>query len=257
VTLVWIDTHAHLDDPAFDADRDRVLATAEAAGVAKIINIGYRPAAWETTLALAEGAPSVAYTLGLHPGHADEFSAATLETLARLVETAAPVAIGEIGLDFFRSGPDRSLQEDAFRQQLRLAVAVELPVVIHQRAAEAELLAVLESESDLPRLVLHSFDGSARYAAFARERGCVVGVGGLATRNSASPLRRILSELDPTQVVLETDSPYLAPAGARERRNSPAFIPLIAEQVAPLWSMTPAELAPLTTGVAAAVFGLS
>ena len=257
MTPVWIDTHVHLDDPAFDDDRETVLGDARAAGVAGLVNIGYRPAVWETTLALARRHPCVAFTLGLHPGHADEFSASTLETLARLVEATQPVAIGEIGLDFFRNGPPPALQEDALRQQLRLALACGLPAVIHQRAAEAELLAVLASEPDLPLLVLHSFDGSDRYADFATERGCLVGVGGLATRQRSSDLRRVLSRIDPNRVVLETDAPYLVPAGGRDRRNSPVSVPSIGEAVAPLWSVAPAELAVLTTAAASAAFGLA
>ncbi|MCC6312415.1 MAG: TatD family hydrolase [Thermomicrobiales bacterium] len=253
---IWIDTHAHLDDPVFDADRAATLATARAAGVARFINIGYRPARWATTLALAETAPDVAFALGLHPGHADEWTPALLDDLADLAATRDPVAIGEIGLDFFRDGPPADLQAAALLGQLRLARQIGKPAIIHQRAAEPALIAALESEPELPLLVLHSFDGSARYAAFARERGALVGVGGLATRRASARLREVLATIPPDRIVLETDSPYLIPAGVRGRRNTPAAIPHIANHLAGLWGLTPDELATITTSNACRAFGL-
>ncbi len=256
MTLAWIDSHVHLDDVVFDGDRERVLDDARRAGVVGFVNIGYRPAVWDTTLDLARRHQDVRFTLGVHPSHADGFTPRVLDRLTELVESSRPVAIGEIGLDFFRDGPPREVQEEALRQQLRLALAAGLPAVIHQRAAEAELLSLLSSEPELPRLVLHSFDGSDRYADFASERGDVVGVGGLATRQGAAELRRILSRIDPNQVVLETDSPYLVPRGVRERRNSPTSIPSIGRLVSPIWSIDVSDLARMTTTTASVVFGL-
>ena len=253
---VWIDTHVHLDDPAFDADRGTVLAAACAAGVKRMVNVGYRPIAWKTTLALAERHPDIAFTLGLHPGHADEFSAATLDALSGLVESTPVVAIGEIGLDFSRGGPPRALQEDAVRQQLRLALAAGLPAVIHQRQAEVEILTVFASEPALPPLILHSFDGSVRYADFAIEHGCLVGVGGLATRRGSSALREVLARIPAGQVVLETDAPFLVPAGVRGRRNTPASVALIGQRMANLWTVDVPEFSAMTTKTAADAFGL-
>ena len=254
MTPVWIDSHVHLDDPVFDVDRDHVLDRARLAGVVGFVNIGYRPAVWDTTIALARRHHDVQFALGLHPGHANEFTPQVLEKLTRLVESARPVAIGEIGLDFSRAGASQAVQEEALRQQLRLALAADLPAVIHQRAAEAQLLSLLTSEPEVPRLVLHSFDGTDRYADFAIERGDMVGVGGLATRHGAAELRRVLSRIDPDQVVLETDSPYLVPRGVRERRNSPSSIPMIGQLVGSIWTMQIADLARRTTAAASVTF---
>lgn len=253
----WIDTHVHLDDPAFDADRAAVIATATESGVARCINIGFRPASWMPTVQLGKRYPHVSSALGVHPGSADEFSAAAMASLEQLIAIEKPVAIGEIGLDFYHSGPSAARQEDAFRQQLRLAVGAGLPVIIHQRAAESELMAVLRSESQLPPLILHSFDGSDRYGAFARELNCVVGIGGLATRKRSDALRHVLATIAPERLVLETDSPYLVPAGVKTQRNTPGFLPLIAERLAGLWSLDADRLAELTTRTAIATFGLS
>ncbi|MGI9252883.1 MAG: TatD family hydrolase, partial [Thermomicrobiales bacterium] len=152
---VWVDTHCHLDDPAFDDSREQLLADAAGAGVERVINVGYRPERWETTLALAASSPMVAYSLGIHPGHADEFSPETCDALSRLCHENHPSAIGEIGMDFYWDGPSAALQQDALRAQLRLARDLGIPAIIHQRAAEAEILAVFESEQTLPALVLH------------------------------------------------------------------------------------------------------
>lgn len=258
VAPTWIDTHTHLDDDAFAGDRDEVVERAKAAGVATIVNIGYRPERWQSTLDLARRYPFVRFALGLHPGHADEFNDTVLETLTTTVTQARPVAIGEIGLDFFhRQNPPAEIQREALRQQLRLARDCGLPAIIHQRAAEADLLAVLEREPELPRLVLHSFDGSPRYAAFARERESLVGVGGLATRAASESLRSVLATIPASQILLETDAPYLVPTGARGRRNEPANVAVVGNRLSDLWALTPTAFARLTTANAEHAFCFS
>lgn len=252
----WIDTHAHLDDDAFADDVAAVIARAAAAGVAGIVNIGYRPLRWASTLALAERFPTVRYALGLHPGHADEFGESTLTELADRIAGSSPVAVGEIGLDFFhRDNPPPDVQRTAFREQLRLARALGLPAIIHQRAAEADLLDLVAAESSLPRLVFHSFDGGPRYAAFARDVDCFVGVGGLATRSSSASLRAVLATIPPDRILLETDAPYLVPAGARGRRNEPANVPTIGRRLSHVWDLDPEAFAALTAANAVRAFG--
>lgn len=250
-----VDTHAHLDDPAFDGDRDDVLAAAEAVGVHRIFNVGYNPDRWKTTLALANDHPTVSPVLGLHPQQADAFTDALLEELASALLDGGARAVGEIGLDFSRNRPAPSLQRRAFVAQLDLAGRLGLPIVIHQRAAEDEVIDVLRDAPDLPAVVLHSFDGTARLARFALDRGYHVGVGGLSTRHSAAPLREVLRSLPTERLVLETDAPYLLPPGLKSRRNEPANVALIAERVAPLWHLTAQELALATTANVLRVFG--
>lgn len=256
-TPVYVDTHAHLDDGRFDRDLDDVLSAAAAAGVRHVINIGYRPARWPTTIALARRRSDISFTLGVHPHHADEWS----PDIARQLETTAaeerPVAIGEIGLDYFRDLADRAAQRHAFAAQLDIANRLGLPVVLHLRGdVEQDVRAVLASSLPV-QAVFHSFDGSRAFAAFMLDRGDVFGIGGLVTRPSHQYLRDIVRDLPLDRIVLETDSPYLTPAGIKDRRNTPANIPRIAEEVAALKALPVTEIAAQTTSTALGVFGLS
>ncbi len=157
--LSYIDTHTHLDDPQFAEDRDQVIATAKAAGVGTMINIGYRPERWVSTLALADRHPEVAFVLGLHPGHADEWSEQLFADLSALVSERRPVAIGEIGIDYHWTEENKAIQRVSFERQVELAAAIDLPVVIHQRSAARDVESVLRNAPESLRVILHSFDG--------------------------------------------------------------------------------------------------
>ena len=254
--LTFVDTHVHLDEPAFDPDRDQVITRAHEAGVARIVNIGYRPARWLSGAALAARHPDVLLVLGLLPHHADEYTDETLPRLAAEIGRSGALAVGEIGLDYFREGPHPELQRDVFAAQLELAAQLDLPVVIHQRSAEEDLMAVLERSFSPSRVVLHSFDGTERLAAFASERGYFFGLGGLFTRAAAVALRSIVAGLPLDRVLLETDSPYLVPAGVKDRRNEPSNVPWIASRVADLFGCSVEEIARHTTANAETAFGL-
>ncbi len=255
-TAPFVDTHAHLDDSAFDGDREVVIDRAVKAGVAMVVNIGYRPSRWTTTSALAATSPRVAAVLGLHPQHADEFTPTICNDLARYIAEAGACAVGEIGLDYFRSGPPPSVQRHAFEQQLLMAERLSLPVVIHQRAAEEDCLAILKDAPSSLRVVLHSFEGSERLAAWGLDHGHFFGVGGLMTRAGSNHLRSILANLPLERLILETDAPYLVPARIKERRNVPANIPVIARHLAELRGTDIESIASATTRNAAAAFGL-
>jgi TatD DNase family protein len=253
----FVDTHAHLDDGRFDGDLDSVLDAAATAGVRHVVNIGYRPLRWRTSIALARRRPDVSFTLGLHPHHADEFSPALLSDLAAQIEAHRPVALGEIGLDYFRDFADRDAQRRSFAAQLQLAAQARLPVVIHMRGdVEDELRTELDrGPADLV-CVLHSFDGSEEFAAYALDRGFSFGVGGLVTRQSNTRLREIVRTLPIDRLLLETDAPYLTPAGVKDRRNSPVNIPIIAAALASIKGRTIVEVATATTEHAHRVFGV-
>ena len=251
---LYVDTHAHLDEPAFDRDRDEVVARARAAGVVRIVNVGYRPLRWDTSADLAARHPTVSHMLGLHPHHADEFTDRTCQDLAARIAATRAVAVGEIGLDYFRDGPDAATQQRVFAAQLGLAIELNLPVVIHQRAAEPDLMTVLGRFPALPRVVLHSFDGTDRLADFGTEQHYRFGVGGLMTRAGNDALRHTISRLPISSILLETDAPYLVPAGAKDRRNVPANVPLIASKLAELLRLPVADVAAATTANANAVF---
>ena len=250
-----VDSHCHLDEPVFDADRARVLAAARAAGADRLINIGYRPGRWSSTAALT-AEPGVDCTFGVHPQHADEWSTVTEDTLRGQLAHPRARALGEIGLDYVRDGPPAVAQRRAFADQLALAVALDVPVVIHQRAAEDDLMDVLARSAQPRAVVLHSFDGSHRLAAFALDRGYRFGVGGLITRTGSANLRKIVAELPLERLLLETDSPYLTPSGVKDRRNQPANVARVAAFLADLKRASLDEIATTTTANAEAVFGL-
>jgi TatD DNase family protein len=251
-----IDTHTHLDDPAFDLDREAVFEMSRAAGVRHFVNIGYAPDRWESSSALRKQHSDVALVLGLHPQLADQYDTSIARHLERSIEALKPVAIGETGLDFSRAGPSFAEQERAFRGQLEIAAAFRLPTVIHQRVASDALMVELDRWPGLAPIVLHSFDGTQRLADWAMERGCFVGIGGLATKRSSQPLRETLTRISSDRLLLETDSPYLAPPGSMSRRNDPTNLPTVAAVLAPLWNLSGEELCWLTSVNATNLFGL-
>ena len=253
---IYVDSHAHLDDPQFDDDRDAVIDGALAAGVTTIVNIGYRPSVWTTTLALAERRQEIRYALGLHPSHTDEGSEAVMDELERLVVNRRPVAIGEIGIDLYWREDNLSVQVEWFERQIELAIRHDLPVVIHQRQASEAVAGVLAVAPSGLRVVLHSFDGSAELGRLAEERGWSIGVGGMMTRRLSDDLRKYLARIDLARVLLETDSPYLVPSGVKSRRNVPSAIPAIAERLAAITGRDRHEIASITTANARAFFNL-
>lgn len=251
-----VDTHVHLDDPAFDHDREAVLAASREAGVVGFINIGYRPASWEASRILRDEHANVAIVIGLHPGHADEFSSDLDTAMTLAIRDFRPVAVGETGFDFSRKRPSFEDQTRAFQRQLEISREEDLPVVIHQRDAAEALMAELDRWPDLRRVVLHSFDGDRRLMDWARERDCFIGVGGLATRPAAANLRLILARAPHHRLLLETDAPYLTPPGLVSRRNSPANLSVIAANLAEIWGMSMEHLCEVTLANATDAFGV-
>src|SRR5215208_8378763 len=205
-------------------------------GVRQFINIGYAPDRWESSRGLREQHRDVDIALGLHPQLAAQFDCALVRELQRAIENLAPVSVGEIGFDFSGTSPTFDEQERALRGQLELAAIAGLPVIIHQRDASDALMVELDKWPTLAPIVLHSFDGTQRLADWARERGCFVGIGGLATKQSSGSLREALMRIPVDRLILETDSPYLAPPGSVSRRNLPSNLPRIAAILAPLWN---------------------
>ncbi len=250
-----IDTHTHLDEPAFDTDRDAVIDAARAVGVRRFVNIGYKPERWESSRALTDTHSDIDIALGLHPQEAATFDRDFERRLRQAVAELRPVAMGETGFDFSRSTPTLTEQERALRAQLAIAEEHRLPVVIHQRNGADALMAELNHWPNLAPIVLHSFDGDQRLTDWAIERRCYIGIGGLACKRSSGSLRELLKEMPLDRLLLETDAPYLTPPKVKDRRNSPANLPLIAHLLAPLWQLHTEELCRTTTCNAEAVFG--
>jgi TatD DNase family protein len=251
----FVDTHCHLDDDAFANDLDDVLDRASLAGVRSWITIGFEPEKWQSSIAIADQFPGMSFVLGVHPRSAGKWDDATASELARLIGATRPRAIGEIGIDLFRSRDGLEHQIRAFNDQLDLALHHDLPVVIHMRAAEPEVLDLLGKRSQLPPLLFHSFDGSAILSRFVMESNSLIGVGGLATRGKSVTIREQLLNIPLERMVLETDSPYLVPARRKGSRNTPEAIPVIARFLADLTGIDLGTIAQQTTASAERFFG--
>jgi len=205
---------------------------------------------------LRERHPDVDFALGLHPQLAGQYDSSFGRDLKRAIEVLNPIAIGETGFDFSRAAPIFAEQERAFRGQLEIASSFGLPTIVHQRDASDALMIELDRWPVLAPIVLHSFDGTQRLADWARVRGCFVGIGGLAVRWSSEQLRETLTRFPTDRLLLETDSPYLAPPGSASRRNDPTNLPKIAAALAPLWKLSGEELCWVTSVNAVGLFGL-
>ncbi len=232
---MFIDSHAHLFDRKFDSDIERVLERARAAGVERIITLGDNIENSKRAIGLALRYPEILAAVGIHPHHAREWAADKDGTLRRLSEIPRVVAIGEIGLDYHYNPDSRALQREVLREQLALAREVELPVSIHCREAYEDLLEDIHAQNgNSPGGVIHCFSGGYEDARALTDLGFFLGVGGTITFPNAGPLRDVLKAIGIDFLILETDSPYLAPQAKRGRRNEPAHLPLIARALAEL-----------------------
>lgn len=230
-----VDSHAHLDDARFAADLDLVLARAREAGVVWVLTVGTNLASSRAAVALAQRYPMVVAAVGIHPHEAKEADARTWSELAALAASPKVVAVGEIGLDFHYCYSPPAVQRRVFRAQVRLAVELGLPVVVHAREAHAEVEAVLTEEAPPRGGVIHCFSGDAALAARLVAQGFYLSFAGPLTFEGAEERYRVvLAAVPPQRLLLETDSPYLSPVPFRGKRNEPARVRLVADAVAKL-----------------------
>jgi TatD DNase family protein len=218
-----IDSHAHLDAPEFDLDRDAVLLRARAAGVIAQVVPAVSAAGWPKLRGLARARADVHPAYGLHPMYLAEHRSEHLDQLAQWIESERPVAVGECGLDFFVEGLDPERQRGIFRRQLELAHDARLPVILHARRAVDEVIATIRRIGGL-RGVVHSFGGSIEQARQLHALGFKLGIGGPITYERASRLRKVVAEAPLAQLLLETDSPDQPLAAHRGERNEPALL---------------------------------
>lgn len=254
--LVFVDTHAHLSDEQFSTDAGDVIDRAAGLGVRQIVNVGFSQRMWSQARDLSLAHEGVGFTLGIHPNSAGEWNHQCRDELERLVDQWKPTAVGETGIDYYWNTESRDVQLTAFRAQVAIARQAGLPVIIHMRGdVEADIRSSLDSDPQ-PMCIFHSFDGSPALAEWIIERGWMIGAGGLMTRRSARGLQSILRHVPADQILLETDSPYLAPSNWPLKRNSPESIPLIAGHLAKVRDVPVEEIAAATTANARRVFGL-
>ncbi len=254
--LALVDTHCHLDVEEFAADRAAVLARARAAGVVAQVIPAIHRAGWPFLLALCRAEPDLYATLGLHPVYLAQHEDADLDALATLVAKERPVAIGEIGLDWFVEDLDRERQQVLFERQLAIARDADLPVILHVRRAHDAALATLR-RLRVRGGIAHAYSGSLEQARQYLDLGFRLGFGGMLTFERSTKLRRLARELPLEAIVLETDAPDLTVASHRGERNSPEYLPEVLAALAEVRGADPAEIAAVTTANACAVFALA
>ena len=252
-----MDTHAHVHDGAFDADRAETIARAHAAGVDQILTVGCDVEDSFRALACAKSYGLYA-SVGIHPHEAKDAPADIAGAFAPFFAEPPIVAVGETGLDYFYDHSPRESQQHVLREQIGIARDRNLPIIFHQRDAYADFIAILRDEF-LPgmRGVVHCFTGDAAAARLYREEfGLYLGIGGVLTFKNAEPVRQALCAVGLEAVILETDCPYLAPVPHRGKRNEPAFVCVTAAKAAEVLGLTQDEVRNRTTANAASLFGV-
>jgi TatD DNase family protein len=258
-----IDTHCHLDFDKFAQDRETVLERALERGVTTIINPGADLHSSREAVALAERYEAVYAAVGFHPTATDGLDQQILRQLRELAQHPKVIAIGEIGLDYYwpnqpehtRKHPCASpqTQRSAFRKQLDLAAELNLPVIIHNREADIDVMTGLEDSRGLTG-VLHAFSGDRALAEWAIDLGFYIGIAGPVTYDKAKDLKEIARRINFERLLIETDAPYLTPHPHRGKRNEPAYVRFVAQQVAQLRECSLVDIARQTTQNAQALF---
>jgi TatD DNase family protein len=253
-----IDTHCHLDFESFDTDRDEVLQRAAEAGVRRIIVPALDLQNCSSVLALAGQNSAVFAAVGVHPNSTADWNSSWPDQVRVFSNHDKVVAIGEIGLDYYWDASPKELQQKAFALQLNLAADLDLPVIIHNREASSDVIQLL-SQSPLAGRerpgVLHSFSADWATAEAALEMGFYIGITGPVTFKKADQLRDVVARLPLERILVETDAPFLAPQQKRGKRNEPAFVTYVAEQIAVLHGLSKDEAATITTANALKLFG--
>ena len=241
------DTHAHLDDQAFDQDRRELIARLPQAGIGLVMNPGCSLASSRNAAALAREYDFLYAAVGSHPDAADEVTPQVLDAYRQLCRDNPKVlAIGEIGLDYHYEDIPRQRQLAAFRDQMALAQELGLPVIVHEREAHAEGMAVVE---EFPQVtgVFHCYSGSAEMAQWLVSRGWYIGFTGVLTFKNARKAVEVAQQLPLERIVLETDCPYMSPEPYRGKRNDPSRLPFMAQKLAQLRGLSTEEVAAITT----------
>ena len=250
------DTHAHYDSGSFNADRDAVLSALPAAGVTLVVNPGCELPSSREAVALAERYPHVYAAVGVHPSDCAGFGDAELAALRELCRHEKVVAVGEIGLDhYWQDNPPRAFQQAVFRRQIELALELDLPVIVHDREAHGDSLAIVLDYPEL-RGVFHCFSGSPEMAETLVKRGWYLGIDGPITYKNARKAPEVAEVIPLERIVVETDAPYLTPEPFRGKRNDSRYLPYVIEKMAAWKGVTPQELTEITFANGKRLFGL-
>ncbi|WP_028777580.1 TatD family hydrolase [Shimazuella kribbensis] len=249
------ETHTHLNAEQFDEDREEVIKRTTDAGVSYILNIGYNRETIPSSIQLAETYPFFYTSVGWHPQDAISCTEEDLVWLRTLASHAKVVAIGEIGLDYYWDTSPKGIQHDIFRKQIRLAKEVNLPIIIHNRDADEDVIRILKEENaEEIGGVMHCFSGDIVLMEQCISLNFSIGIGGPVTFKNRPVLKEVAKVVPLDRLLLETDSPYLAPHPFRGKRNESSYVRLVAEEIARLREMPLEELAHITTQNAKKLF---
>jgi TatD DNase family protein len=255
---VLTDTHCHVQTPAFNGERDAVLRRALEAGVNTLVCVGYDAETWRAAQTLvAAGSPGLRLyaTAGLHPHDAKDFTPALMDEIRGLALAGQIVAVGECGLDFYRNLSMPEQQREAFVAQIALANETGLPLVIHDREAHESVLELLRS-GGAHRGVMHCFSGDWELAKQCLDLGFYISIAGPVTYPKNGVLRDVAARVPADRIVVETDCPYLTPVPFRGKRNEPALVRLVAEEVARARGVSTEDFAEQSSANAQALFAL-
>jgi TatD DNase family protein len=244
-----VDSHCHLDFPDFSEELDGIIARARAVGVGRVVTISTRVKRHAQVLAIAEKFPEVFCSVGTHPHYAHEELDVDAQALATLAKHPKVVAIGEAGLDYFRNNSPRDAQAAGLRQHIAAARTTGLPLVIHSRDCDADMMQILREESGKGAFpaVLHCFTGGRELAFAAIDLGHYVSFTGILTFKNSDALREIAAALPADRIMVETDAPYLAPLPYRGKRNEPAYVVETAKVLADVQGVSVDEITQRTT----------
>lgn len=246
---MFIDSHAHLDDKRFDADRDVLIKSLKVNGIDIAVNIGADLETSINSVELSEKYNNIYAVVGIHPHSSDEMNEEVLNKIKKLASNKKVVAIGEIGLDFYYDNSPREMQRDCFKEHLKLAKELNLPVVIHSRDASQETFDIItEAQDGTLRGVMHCFSGSAEMAKeYIDKLGFYISLGGPVTFKNARVVKEVAESVPLDKLLIETDCPYLTPEPYRGKRNEPMYMKYTANEIAKLRGITVEELAEATS----------
>ena len=244
---MFIDSHAHIQLSQFNRDRDAVLKRAHEASVSLMLVIGFDMETSLSAVELAEKHTYIYATVGMHPHDAKDLTADVLKSFRELAAHPKVIALGEMGLDYYRNLSPRPLQKEAFEKQLDLAEEMQMPIVIHNRDAYMDILPILEARQGKVQGVLHCFTGDVELMHRSLAIGFHIGIGGIVTYPNAKDMQAVAREVPEDRLLIETDCPWLAPQFRRGKRNEPAYVCAVAEKIAELRGATIEAIGEITT----------
>ena len=248
------DSHAHYTDKAFNDDRENMLGSLKESGICGVINCGADLESSQKSVALSEEYDYIYCACGVHPEEVDGLPESYIDILRNMAQNEKCVAIGEIGLDYYWRQDNKELQKKVFEEQILLAKELDLPIIVHDRDAHEDTLAILKKHK--PKGVLHCFSGSAETAKEILKLGMYIGLGGAVTFKNAKKPVEVAEMLPLDRLLLETDCPYMAPVPMRGKRNYSAYIQYVAEKIGEIKGIDPQIVTNQATENTKTLFGI-